>query len=215
VFLSLLDQNPVAAVALILGFVVGITLHEAAHATSAYWLGDDTAYRDGRVTLNPASHLDVLGSLMLLLVGFGWGRPVPVVPQNLRGGVFGPVAVAFAGPLSNLLIVAFCGALYLLPTFQTGYLVSVLTAVALVNALLFVFNLIPIPPLDGSKVLYPFLPRSLDGFVDFMNQYGPMILFGAILLGVVIPSFSPFSFVFQIMIPILTVFGLPPSILVA
>jgi Zn-dependent protease len=205
----LFEASPAAAVALILGFVIGITVHEAAHAYSAYLLGDDTAYRDGRVTLNPASHLDVLGSLMLLMAGFGWGKPTPVVISNLRGGIFGPVAVAFAGPLSNLLIVAVCGALYLLPPFQTGFPVIIIAPVAFVNALLFVFNLIPIPPLDGAKVLYPFLPRSLDGFVDFMNQYGPMILFGVIILSFVIPGFSPFTFIFQIIRPILIFFRLP------
>src|ERR671917_148660 len=177
-FVRLFEMNPAFAVAIVLGFVVGIVLHEAAHAYSAYLLGDDTAYRAGRVTLNPASHLDVLGSLMLLMAGFGWGKPTPVVPSKLRGGVLGPVAVAFAGPLSNLLIVAVCGALYLIPTFQGGYLELMVVMMAFTNALLFVFNLIPIPPLDGSKILFPFLPRALDGFVDFMNQYGPMILFG-------------------------------------
>src|SRR4028118_1424490 len=100
------ESNPSAAVAFLLGLVIGITVHEAAHATSAYLLGDDTAYRDGRVTLNPVSHLDLLGSLMLLMAGFGWGRPTPVVPSKLRGGVFGPVAVALAGPTSNLPTVA-------------------------------------------------------------------------------------------------------------
>src|SRR5215218_11415836 len=121
-FLSLFEQNPVAAVAFVGGILAGIVVHEASHATSAYLLGDDTAYRDGRVTLNPASHLDLLGSLMLLMVGFGWGKPTPVVPSKLRGGVFGPVAVAFAGPASNLLIVAVCAALFRLPAFQSGYL---------------------------------------------------------------------------------------------
>ncbi|MDP9440260.1 MAG: site-2 protease family protein, partial [Actinomycetota bacterium] len=172
-FLVLFESNPSAAVAFLLGLVIGITVHEAAHATSAYLLGDDTAYRDGRVTLNPASHLDVLGSLMLLMAGFGWGRPTPVMPSKLRGGIFGPVAVALAGPLSNLVIVAVCGALFLVPTFQSGYLAIAVVMTAFTNALLFVFNLIPIPPLDGSKILFPFLPRFLDGFVDFMNQYGP------------------------------------------
>ena len=76
-FLALFQNNPSAAVAFLLGLVIGITVHEAAHATSAYWLGDDTAYRDGRVTLNPASHLDVLGSLMLLMAGFGWAGRRP------------------------------------------------------------------------------------------------------------------------------------------
>src|SRR5687768_18054423 len=124
-FLFLFQENPSVAVAFLLGLVIGITVHEASHAASAYLLGDDTAYRDGRVTLNPISHLDLLGSMMLLLAGFGWGRPTPVVPSMLRGGVFGPVAVALAGPVSNLLIVAVCAVLYLLPPFREpgGYLV--------------------------------------------------------------------------------------------
>lgn len=209
--LSLFEQYPALAVAMILGFAVGITLHEAAHAYSAYKLGDDTAYRAGRVTLNPAAHLDVLGSLMLLMAGFGWGKPTPVVPSKLRGGVLGPVTVALAGPVSNLLIVAVCAILYAFPVFQSGYLLFVTIGVAFVNALLFVFNLIPIPPLDGSKVIFPFLPQSLDGFVDFMNQYGPMILFGLVLLMWFAPvGFSPFTFILAAVRPVLILFGLPP-----
>jgi Zn-dependent protease len=207
---SLFEQSPAFAVALLLGLVVGVVLHEAAHAYSAYLLGDDTAYRAGRVTLNPASHLDLLGSLMFLMAGFGWGKPTPVVPSKLRGGVLGPVAVAFAGPASNLLIVAACAALYLLPAFQSGYLQIIVLMAAFANALLFVFNLIPIPPLDGAKVIFPFLPRSLGGFVDFMNQYGPMILLGLVLVAIFIPRFSIFGFLLAPVQPILTVFGLPP-----
>src|ERR671921_2312470 len=209
-FLSLFQWDPSAAVAFLLGLVVGITVHEASHATSAYLLGDDTAYRDGRVTLNPISHLDVLGSLMLLMAGFGWGKPTPVVPSKLRGGVFGPVAVALAGPVSNLLIVALCAALYLLPPFkeQGGYLYILVVMVAFTNALLFVFNLIPIPPLDGSKVIFPFLPRALDGFVMFMNQYGPMILLGLILISLV-TNLPIFSVLLAPVSPLLNFFGLP------
>ena len=208
-FLYLFQNNPSAAVAFLLGLVIGITVHEAAHATSAYLLGDDTAYREGRVTLNPASHLDVLGSLMLLMAGFGWGKPTPVMPSKLRGGVFGPVAVALAGPVSNLLIVAVCGALFLIPAFQGGYLALVVVMTAFTNALLFVFNLIPIPPLNGSKILFPFLPRALDGFVNFMNQYGPMILFGLILVSFV-TDLPIFSYLLAPVVPILSAFGLPP-----
>lgn len=208
-FLALFESNPSAAVAFLLGLVIGITVHEAAHATSAYLLGDDTAYRDGRVTLNPISHLDVLGSLMLLMAGFGWGRPTPVMPSKLRGGLFGPVAVALAGPLSNLVIVAVCGALFLVPTFQSGYLAIAVVMTAFTNALLFVFNLIPIPPLDGSKILFPFLPRFLDGFVDFMNQYGPMILFGLIIVSFV-TNLPIFNYLLAPVMPILAAFGLPP-----
>ena len=210
-FLRLFEVNPSAAVAFLLGLVIGITVHEASHATSAYLLGDDTAFRDGRVTLNPISHLDLLGSMMLLLAGFGWGRPTPVVPSKLRGGVFGPVAVALAGPVSNLLIVAVCAALYLLPPFreQGGYLFILVVMVAFTNALLFVFNLIPIPPLDGSKVIFPFLPRALDGFVMFMNQYGPMILLGLILVSFV-TNLPIFSILLAPVLPLLTLLGLPP-----
>jgi Zn-dependent protease len=131
-----------------------------------------------------------------------------VVLSKLRGGVFGPVAVAFAGPASNLLIVAVCAILFRIPAFQTGYLALIVVMVASANALLFVFNLIPIPPLDGAKVIFPFLPRSLGGFVDFMNQYGPMILLGLVLL-TFLPGVSPLSYILAPIRPLLAFFGLP------
>jgi Zn-dependent protease len=210
VILQIFQQSPAAAVALLLGLVVGVVVHEAAHAYSAYLLGDDTAYRAGRVTLNPAAHLDLLGSMMFLMAGFGWGKPTPVVTSKLRGGVLGPVAVAAAGPLSNLLIVAVCAALYQLPPFQSGYLEVIVLLAAFGNALLFVFNLIPIPPLDGAKVIFPFLPRSLSGFVDFMNQYGPMILLVLVLLTFLPMLPSPLSYILVLVRPVLSAFGLPP-----
>jgi len=209
-FLALFQQNPAAAVALLLGLVAGVVVHEASHAYSAYLLGDDTAYRAGRVTLNPASHLDLLGSMMFLMAGFGWGKPTPVVTSKLRGGVLGPVAVAAAGPLSNLLIVAVCAALYLLPAFQSGYLQTIVLLVAFGNALLFIFNLIPIPPLDGAKVIFPFLPRALNGFVDFMNQYGPIILLALVLLTFLPMLPSPLSYILVLVRPVMAAFGLPP-----
>ena len=210
VFLAIFQQSPAAAVALLLGLVGGVVVHEAAHAYSAYLLGDDTAYRAGRVTLNPAAHLDLLGSIMFLMAGFGWGKPTPVVTSKLRGGVLGPVAVAAAGPLSNLLIVAVCAALYQLPPFQSGYLRVIVLLAAFGNALLFVFNLIPIPPLDGAKVIFPFLPRSLSGFVDFMNQYGPMILLVLVLLTFLPMLPSPLLYILVLVRPVLSAFGFPP-----
>ena len=206
--IGLFQTFPALAVAILLGLAVGIVIHEAAHATSAYYLGDDTAYRAGRVTLNPASHLDVLGSLMLVMAGFGWGRPTPVTPSKLRGGIYGSVLVALAGPVSNLLIVAVCAVLYLLPVFQSGNLVLIIAAVSYANALLFVFNLIPIPPLDGAKILFPFLPRALDGFVDFMNQYGPFILLGLILISLVL-NVPVFEVLLAPVEPLIAAFGLP------
>ncbi|WP_205544142.1 site-2 protease family protein [Rubrobacter indicoceani] len=212
-FIQLLEINPAAAVALVLGFIVGITVHEAAHAYSALKLGDDTAYRDGRVTLNPASHLDILGSLMLVMAGFGWGRPTPVVTSRLKGGVLGPVAVAFAGPLSNLLIVFVCAGLYLIPAFQGGYLQVTVAAVAFVNALLFVFNLIPIPPLDGSRIIFPFLPRFMGPFVDFMNQYGPFILL-ALVVGSLLLNIPVLGVLLAPVYPILFYLGLGEALAV-
>lgn len=209
-FLTVFEQYPIVAVAMLLGFAIGIVLHEASHAYSAYLLGDDTAYRYGRVTLNPASHLDLLGSLMLVMVGFGWGRPVPVEPSKLRGGKWGSVAVAFAGPAANLAIVALCGILIQLGPFQGRLVFLPILGVAFVNALLFVLNLIPIPPLDGAKVVYPFLPRSLNGFVNFMNQYGPMVLLGLLLLTFLPGVNSPLGYLLAPVRPLLALFGIPP-----
>jgi Zn-dependent protease len=210
-FLVLFEQDPLGAVAFVLGILAGIVVHEASHACSAYVLGDDTAYRQGRVTLNPAEHLDLLGSLMILMAGIGWGRPTPVTPSKLRGGLWGPVAVAGAGPASNLFIIVLCAALYWLPPFGGEYLYAVIWYLALANGLLFILNLIPIPPLDGAAMFYPFLPRSLDGFVSFMYQYGVYILLGLVLLSVFLPALSPLSFILALVRPLFDLLGLPPT----
>ncbi len=207
-FLLLFQQSPVAAVAFVAGILAGIVVHEASHASSAYALGDDTAYREGRVTLNPASHLELLSVLMIFLVGIGWGR-TPVTPSKLRGGVWGSVAVAAAGPASNLLLIALCAVLLRLSPFESGYLLITLGFLAIANGLLFILNLIPIPPLDGAAILYPFLPRSLNGFVSFMYQYGPAILLGLLLISVFLPGISPLSFVLALVRPLLDLFGIP------
>lgn len=209
-FLYLFEQDPLGAVAFLLGILVGIVVHEASHASSAYALGDDTAYRQGRVTLNPAEHLDVLGSLMILMVGFGWGKPTPVTPSKLRGGVWGSVAVSAAGPASNLLVIALCAALFWVPPLRGEYLLSLVWWLAFANGLLFILNLIPIPPLDGAAILYPFLPRSLDGFVRFMYQYGLMILIGLLLLSFFLPGISPLHFILSLVRPLFDLLGLPP-----
>jgi Zn-dependent protease len=208
-FLYLFQQNPLAAVAFVVGILAGIVVHEAAHATSAYSLGDDTAYREGRVTLNPVAHLELLSVLMIFMVGVGWGS-TPVTPSKLRGGLWGPVAVAAAGPASNLIVVALCAVLLQLPAFGGGYLLIMLWFLAFANGLLFILNLIPIPPLDGAAILYPFLPRSLDGFVRFMYQYGPVILIGLLLVSVFLPGVSPLGFLLVLIRPLLALFGIPP-----
>jgi Zn-dependent protease len=175
------------AIALLIGFSV----HEAAHAWAAYRLGDDTARRQGRLTLNPLAHLDPLGTLMALFAMIGWAKPVPVTPWRLRYGPrVGGALVAAAGPFSNLLL-AVLGAipwrLGLLDRAPELVLTIAWTFVAL-NAVLFLFNLIPLAPLDGLSVLSGLVDRrTAEGLVP-LYTYGPYILMGLIMLGYVVPQ---------------------------
>lgn len=148
--------------------------------------GDKTALYAGRLTLNPIKHLDPFGALLILLVGFGYGRPVPFNPYNLKNKQFGPAVVGLAGPLSNLVLIAIFGVLLkvFLPTLGENNLLVIFLAILIqANLILFTFNLFPIPPLDGSKVLFAILPRSLDNFRMFLEQYGPFLLLGLLLFG--------------------------------
>jgi len=174
------------------GFLLGISVHEYAHARMAYKLGDDTAARAGRMTIEPWAHLDPIGALMLLFFGFGWARPVPVDPYRLRNPRKDMAKVALAGPVANLLVafvletstVLIFSRLRLIGTRWT-YLTDILRSGAMVNAALEFFNLIPLPPLDGSKILRVYLPYSFEGIWDFIERYGFLILMGLVYLGVV------------------------------
>lgn len=162
--LSLLSTNPLAFVIIALALALSLTVHEFAHAYTADRLGDPTPRRFGRVTLNPGKHLDPFGTLLLLIAGFGFARPVPINPGNL--GRWGTLWVSAAGPLSNLAIALVAGLLLrFLP--PSGLSLAVLSTVLTVNIVLAVFNLIPIPLLDGSRILgalVPSLGRSLAQF---------------------------------------------------
>lgn len=210
--ISVLQSNPALALALFLGFIIGVSFHEAAHAFSAHYLGDDTPLRNGRITLNPFAHLDLLGTIMFVAAGFGWGK-TPVTSSNLRGGVWGPVAVAAAGPAANLIVLLVCAGLALIPSLSLYSSPSiwaiVVFGVAFTNALLFVLNLIPIPPLDGARILFPFFPRSLDDFVDFMNEYGPFIFLALVLVTFIPGVPSPFSVLGYAINPLLSILGFP------
>lgn len=173
--------------ALILGLAIAIILHEVAHGYAALQLGDPTAKYAGRLTLNPIKHIDLWGTIIVPLVMlptgfvFGWAKPVPVNYYNLRRGKYGPLIVALAGPLTNFVLMAVFGyAIRFLPV-DTA-LPVLFYNIALVNGLLMLFNLIPVPPLDGSKVLYIFLEGRPD-IIQWLERYGLFILLGLLLLG--------------------------------
>ncbi len=181
VHMSLVGSDPAALFALILALGVGFTVHEFAHAWTAFQLGDDTAARQGRLTLDPRSHIDPLGAIMLLVAGFGWARPVPIDP--IRLGRQGTVWVSLAGPFSNLILATiaaiplrlFAGSLFL-PEYVSGFLVPLLYSFARINILLAVFNMMPISPLDGWKVLIGLLPPAAAFKLQTYERYGFIVL---------------------------------------
>lgn len=159
-------------------FVLSLSVHEYCHARAASWLGDDTAEREGRLTLDPAAHIDLVGTVLLPLLGvpIGWAKPVPVNPANFRGGGdgrFGMLFTAMAGPLSNVAIALLCtGALaltgLLAPGVARGPVGGVVASTIVLNVTLALFNLLPIPPLDGSRVVDFLCPQSLRPAWDWL-----------------------------------------------
>ena len=174
--LSTLFSNPLLFLVWALGLVLAISIHEYAHARAADRLGDPTPRSQGRLTLDPRAHLDPLGTLALLFLGFGWGRPVQFDPYNLRNPRRDSAIIAIAGPVSNLV---FAIVLALLIRFLPGIglLSAVFSILIMMNITLAIFNLVPIFPLDGEKILGGLLPRDLYiEFAGIMNQYGTIIL---------------------------------------
>lgn len=175
---------------IVLGVIlVSMTLHEAMHAFVAYWLGDDTAKREGRLTLNPIKHIDpfltILLPLGLALLGgpiFGGAKPVPFRPDMVKGGDWGAALVAVGGPLTNLLIAFVVFGVYVLVGMPfDGVLATILTTAVMVNLGFFVFNMIPIPPLDGSRVLYALAPEFVRTGMRFIEQYGLILVFALVI----------------------------------
>jgi len=186
---SAADVVPILIVLAVM-LLVAFPIHEFAHALAAYRLGDGTAKLFGRLTLDPRAHFDRTGGLLLVITmllsgfGFGWAKPTPVNPMHLRGGRWGEAIVAAAGPISNL-VLAVAAALPLRYLIATGmdvpFLPQALQIFIYINLLLMVFNLIPIPPLDGSKVLYAFLdPRTAWRVRPVLEQYGSLVLIVAL-----------------------------------
>jgi Zn-dependent protease len=171
-----------------------LTIHEYCHGLVANYLGDDTALKQGRLTLNPIAHLDVIGTILMFLVGFGWAKPVPVNPLNFKDPKKGMLLVALAGPVSNLLTAIVAGIFLrnLIPSiitsdhgisefYSTLLVVMVLTVIYGVG--LAIFNILPIPPLDGSRVLYGLLPERQAYVYSRFEPYGVMVLFALFLFG--------------------------------
>jgi Zn-dependent protease len=197
--LSLALTNPLAFLLIAGALIAALSVHEFAHAWAADTLGDPTPRSQGRLTLNPLAHLDPLGTLLLFIAGFGWGKPVVFDPYNLKSPRRDTALVAFAGPLSNLImaLVAFL----IVPIIPAEWQV-VPMQFAHINILLAAFNLIPITPLDGSKILIGLLPKMLAyEFEETMRRYGffILILFVLPLAG----GASPLSYILNPLISII------------
>ena len=174
--------SPEVLILLIPVLVFALVFHEFSHAWVANQLGDPTAKYAGRLTLNPLAHLDIFGSLMILFVGFGWAKPVPVDSRHLGNPRIDMMKGAFAGPASNLLLALISGTIIR----ATGYMGSITTMLVMftqINIMLAVFNMIPIPPLDGSQIFSGFMVRRNPDMVYKLQIYGPQILMGLILFG--------------------------------
>ncbi len=186
------DLDIPTIIARIIVLLIAFTVHELAHAVTADYLGDPTPRRMGRITLNPLKHLDPFGTIMLIIAGFGWAKPVMVNPMNMRGNPRTSMAiVAIAGPLSNFVMAGIAAIFFRLGLVDINSLMSGAGTLSLTNLLfqflyinlaLAFFNLLPVPPLDGSKILYAILPAELVYRLRPLEQYGFMILFLIVFL---------------------------------
>ena len=190
--------------------LICITIHELAHGYVAYRLGDNTAKDMGRLTLNPIKHIDPIGLAMILVIGFGWAKPVPVNMGNFKNPKVGMALTALAGPLSNIIlafIVIFIFVLLPAPQDMTGvFIMQIIVRMALLNVALAIFNMLPIPPLDGSKILFSLLPENLYYKLMRYERYGMVLLIAIMLLGTFtgtnlignIVSAPAYSFIFHV-----------------
>ena len=188
--------SPEVLVLLIPVLLFALVFHEFSHGWVANKLGDPTAKNQGRLTLNPIAHLDPIGSMMILFVGFGWAKPVPVDSRYLANPRKDMMKIALAGPASNLLL-AFLGGILIRLTGNAGPLTSMLILFTQINISLAVFNMIPIPPLDGSQIFSGIMIRRNPQLVMQLQMYGPQILMGLILFGM----FTGISIIWVFMSP--------------
>jgi Zn-dependent protease len=192
--------------------LLALTFHEFAHAYVANRFGDDTAKRSGRLTMNPLAHLDPLGTLMIFLVHFGWAKPVPVNPYNLKNPKQGMLWISAAGPLSNILLALISGLLLrffstmdiaLQPNSVMEIFIIMVVWSLRINLALAIFNILPIAPLDGSKILYGILPDRFGKHIHLLERYGPVLLIGLIIFG----YFTDVSILGRLIWPFVTFFS--------
>ena len=180
-----LDTDPTLFISLVICLIFSLCFHEYAHGITAYYFGDDTAYQYGRLTLNPLAHLDPIGSMMILFIGIGYAKPVPVNQFKLNNPSSDIIKVAAAGPISNL-ILCFSGIFIFHivrpPASDTLYLF--LQIFISINAALAVFNLLPVYPLDGGQIFGNLLSKKYPQAAQYLLLYGPKILLGVILVGI-------------------------------
>lgn len=181
-----MDINIAYVVIVLVVVLLSMTLHEAMHGFVAYWLGDDTAKREGRLTVNPIAHIDpfltILLPLLLAVSGgpiFGGAKPVPFNPERVKYGELGALLVGVAGPLTNLFIAFIC---YGFMAVSSGTISDVFLIACVVNLGFFIFNMIPIPPLDGSRILYYLAPDGARRVMASMEMYGIFIVLAVVLL---------------------------------
>jgi Zn-dependent protease len=192
--INLLLKDPLTFVLLTVPLLYSIILHELAHGWVAYRMGDPTAKNQGRLTLNPIKHLDPVGTVMLFLVGFGWARPVPVNLQHVRNERLGLILVSSAGIVANMLL-AFLAVLLLQMSSLPQAIRTALTFVAQINIMLASFNLIPIPPLDGSKILMGFMSQRAQYAFSRLEPFGLFIIIGLLYLGALDPVIHFFRWI--------------------
>ena len=188
--LGIFSQNLELGILLIVALIVSLSFHEFSHALVSDKLGDPTAKNMGRLTLNPLAHLDPLGTLFLIIVGFGWGRPVPFNPLNLKNPRRDAALISLAGPVSNFVLAIFTASLIKVLGVG-GVFGDFLYLVVLYNLTLGIFNLIPIGPLDGNKIVFGFLPMNLALQWQEIQRYGMFILLLLVLTNATSAILSP------------------------
>jgi Zn-dependent protease len=202
--LNLLLKDPLGFIIIAIPLLYSIIFHELAHGWVAWRMGDPTARSLGRLSLNPLKHLDPMGTIMLFLFGFGWAKPVPVNFNQLRDRRMGMILVSSAGIITNMLL-AFCALfLYRLLSLPPSSIpAQLLYYFARINIILAAFNLIPLPPLDGSKILMGFASSSVRNFLSRFERYGFFIIIALLYSGVLTPIIRFFEWMILLLIKLL------------